>query len=276
MSKEDWELFRSDPRYDDQRVRAIYTENKGKLSNFTKRKGGSQGSAKSLTDDCECWIEPDASYTASDPNDWPNCGGGGPGVDCWIGPLQLPFNFCFFGQDFNQIVLTSKGTIVFGNTGYFDWTPSEFPTPANGEPQYDHICGFWADFDFRASGELYYKITQEAFYLNYVEVGYFANHADKTNTFQIIITANDAGVVPGSNNVQFCYKDMQWAHGDVGGTGGFNGPNPANVGADRLAGNNGVQFGRFNLNNGNYNGPNGANANQQDGIDWLDFENAQF
>lgn len=276
MSKEDWELFRSDPRYDDQRVRAIYTENKGKLSNFTKRKGGSQGSAKSLTDDCECWIEPDASYTASDPNDWPNCGGGGPGVDCWIGPLQLPFNFCFFGQDFNQIVLTSKGTIVFGNTGYFDWTPSEFPTPANGEPQYDHICGFWADFDFRASGELYYKITQEAFYLNYVEVGYFANHADKTNTFQIIITANDAGVVPGSNNVQFCYKDMQWAHGDVGGTGGFSGPTPANVGADRLAGNNGVQFGRFNLNNGNYNGPNGANANQQDGINWLDFRTLNF
>ena len=87
MSKEDWELFRSDPRYDDQRVRAIYTENKGKLSNFTKRKGGSQGSAKSLTDDCECWIEPDASYTASDPNDWPNCGGGGPGAYGTAGPV---------------------------------------------------------------------------------------------------------------------------------------------------------------------------------------------
>lgn len=271
MSKEDWELFRTDPRYDDARVRRVYQENKGKIdlnTSKTLRGGGGE-------EDCNCWVEPDNTYTISDPTTWPNCGGGGPGVDCWIGPIALPFNFCFYGQDFNQIYLTTKGTIAF-STGYIDWTPSEFPNPANNEPQYDHICAFWADFDFRATGELQYKVTDNAFYLNYLNVGYFANHDDRSNTFQIILTANDAGILPNGNNVQFCYQDMQWAHGDVGGSGGFSGPTPATVGADRITGNSHIQFGRFNLNNGNYNGPYGAANNQQDGVNWLDFKELNF
>ena len=269
MSKADWELFRTDPRYNDQRVRDIYKENKGKINLGKAQQAATQ---KSMTgDDCNCWVEPDNTYTTTDPNDWPNCAGGGPGVDCWIGPLNLPFDFCFFGQDFDQVVITSKGTIVFGTTGYFDWTPSEFPTPTvAGEPQYDHICGFWADADFRQTGEVKYKITDEAFYLNFIDVGYYANHGNLTNTFQIVITADNSGIIPGGNNVQLCYQDMDWAHGDVGGSGGFNGPTPAQVGADRVAGTNHVQFGRFNLNSNVYNGPYGQAAAQQDGIDWLD------
>lgn len=265
MSKEDWDLFRADPRYDDARVRDIYRSRKGELVNFSQNLSSMRQSGS----DCDCWIEPDETYTATDPSNWPNCGGGGPGVDCWLSPITLPFSFCFFGQNFNQVVLTSKGTIVFGTTGYFDWTPSEFPTPANGEPQYDQICGFWADFDFRLTGEMYYKVTPHAFYLNYVNVGYWSNHTDKTNTFQITLT-DGTDVLPGGNNVQFCYRDMQWAHGDVTGNGGFGGQYPANVGADRSTGNAHVQYGRFNLNSSAYNGPYGQAANQQDGINWLD------
>jgi gliding motility-associated-like protein len=270
MSKEDWELFRTDPRYNDARIREIYQERKGKID-------FSAAMPKQLlpADDCDCWIEPDNSYTNSDPSTWPNCSGGGPGVDCWIGPINLGFNFCFFGQDFNQIYFTTKGTIAFGS-GYFDWTPHEFPNPVGNDTQHDHICGFWADFDFRATGEFFYKVTPEALYVNYVDVGYFANHDDKTNTFQMIITPEGSNVLPEGQNVQFCYRDMQWAHGDVGGSGGFSGPTPTNVGADRLTGNSHAQFGRFNLNNGVYNGPYGQNNNQQDGVNWLDNRTIGF
>lgn len=266
MSKEDWELFRHDPRYDDQRVREIYREHKGKLPTSS-----ASGLRMPSETNCQGWIEPDNTYTATDPANWPNCGGGGPGVDCWLGPLTLPFSFCFFGQNFNQVCLTSKGTIVFGAQGYFDWTPSEFPNPVNNaDPQYDHLCGFWADFDFRETGIMYYKIDPTALYVNYVDVGYWANNGEKTNSFQMILTANNAGILPNNNNVQFVYQDMQWAHGDVGGTQGFSGPTPATVGADRVTGSSHVQFGRFNLANGIYNGPYGQATNQQDGINWLD------
>ncbi|MEO0403728.1 MAG: T9SS type A sorting domain-containing protein, partial [Bacteroidota bacterium] len=61
--------------------------------------------------------------------------------------------------------------------------------------------------------------------------------------------------------------DMQWAHGDVGGNGGFNGPSPATVGVDdsSTSGNH-VLLGRFNINDGNYDGPQGS----IDGVNWLD------
>lgn len=265
MPREDWAVFRLDPRYNDARVRELYRENKGQLVNF-----GMAMQKMLPPDDCNCWIEPDATYTTTDPNDWPNCGGGGPGVDCWDGPFNLPFDFCFYGQDMNQFYLTSKGSIAFGS-GYIDWTPSEFPTPTNGaEPQYDHICGFWADFDYRQSGELKYKITPEALYVNYIDVGYYANHSDKVNSFQVILAAQNNTVLPVGTNVQFCYQDMQWAHGDIGGGGGFGGPTPATVGADRVSGNSHIQFGRFNLPSAVYNGPYGQGNNQQDGINWLD------
>ncbi|MFO0359269.1 MAG: hypothetical protein ACK50N_02115, partial [Flavobacteriales bacterium] len=267
MSREDWDMFRTDSRYNEDRVKQIYKENKGKLT-----RGLRGGGTEKTNEDCECWIEPDATYTESDPSGWPNSGGGGPGVDSWIGPIQLPFNFCFFGQNYNQIALTSKGTIVMGPAGYIDWTPSEFPNPLGSEDanQYDQISAFWADFDFRATGQLFYKVTDEAFYLNYIDVGYFANHDNFTNTFQVILTSEDSEILGNGNNVQFCYCDMQWAHGDVGGAGGFGGPNPANVGADRITGANHIQYGRFNLNNSNYNGPYGISNAQQDGVNWLD------
>ena len=275
MSREDWDMFRTDSRYNEDRIREIYKAHKGKLTQGLRMGGGA---TKSNDGDCECWIEPDATYTESDPNGWTNSGGGGPGVDVWFGPIQLPFNFCFFGQNYNQIALTSKGTIVMGPTGYIDWTPSEFPNPLGNEDsnQYDQIAAFWADFDFRATGQLFYKVTDEAFYLNFIDVGYFANHDNLTNTFQIILAAEDSGILPNGNNVQFCYQDMQWAHGDVGGSGGFSGPTPANVGADRITGTSHVQFGRFNLNNGNYNGPYGINNTQQDGVNWLDNKELNF
>jgi gliding motility-associated-like protein len=275
MSREDWDMFRTDSRYNEDRIKQIYKENKGKLTHGLRMGGGT---AKSNASDCECWIEPDATYTESDPVGWPNSAFGGPGVDSWIGPIQLPFNFCFFGQDFNQITLTSKGTIVMGPTGYFDWTPSEFPNPLGSEDQdqHDHIAAFWADYDFRATGQLFYKITDEAFYLNYIDVGFFNNNDNLSNTFQIILAAEDSGVLPDGNNVQFCYQDMQWAHGDIGGSGGFGGSRPANVGADRITGNSHIQYGRFNLNNANYNGPYGINNNQQDGVNWLDNKELNF
>ncbi|MCC6601161.1 MAG: hypothetical protein IT223_10870, partial [Crocinitomicaceae bacterium] len=263
MSREDWELFRHDPRYSEERTVQLYRENKGKVQL-------PPGQLKMMTDECNCWLEPDNTYITEDPVDWTNCGGGGAGVDCWIGPINLPFNFCFYGQNFNQIYLTSKGTIAFGS-GYIDWTPSEFPNPVNpNDPQYDHVCGFWADFDFRQTGLIKYKVTSDAFYINYLNVGHWANHGDKTNTFQMILTAPGSDVIPGDKNVQFCYKDMQWAHGDIGGSGGFAGPTPANVGADRVSGSAHIQFGRFNLPNATYNGPYGQSNNQQDGINWLD------
>lgn len=283
MSREDWALFTADPRFDSDRVNQIYRDHKEKVDWRTQ----SLAAAKSQPgESCSCLVEPDVEYTEIDWLDEADpllttstelgVGGAGAGVDCYYGPINLPFSFCFFDQNVSSIYISSKGNIIFG-TPYIDWTPSEFPIPVDaGEPQYDHICGYWADFDYRSSGNTYFLVTENEFFLNVVEAGYYNNHHDKLNTFQIILTSESSTYFSGENNVQICFQDMQWAHGDVGGGSGFNGTTPGNVGADRETGNNHVQFGRFNLNNDNYTGPYGQANAQQDGIDWLDYKSFDF
>ncbi|MEY3399060.1 MAG: hypothetical protein RL220_1654, partial [Bacteroidota bacterium] len=276
MPREDWDLFRQDPRYSQEKVGEVYKQNKDK----SKYLPGAGLKAMLTGGDCECYITPDDTYTMidpTDPGDWPNCGGGaGQGVDCWYGPINLGWDFCFYGQTYSSVYLTSKGTVVFGG-GYYDWTPDEFPVPTNGtNPQYDHIAAFWADHDFRESGMVYFKVEPGVIFINFVDVGYYANHADKTNTYQIILTAGDDEVLGEGNNVQFCYQDMNWAHGDVGGNGGCTGPTPATVGADKISGNEHIQFGRFGNCTDVYNGPYGQGNNQIDGVNWLDYKTFEF
>jgi gliding motility-associated-like protein len=259
MPKEDWALYASDPRFDAEKITA--------LRDKWKQNNNRPGQLRTTPSEAAChWIDPDNSYVHPNPTQWP--GSPGNSTDNFSGVINLGWNFNFFGQNFNQVVLTTKGTVVLGNQGYIDFLPSSFPTPLGTETtqQHDHICAFWSDFDFGNTGELYYKVTDNAIYINYIDVGYWPVQGDKTNSFQIIMCADGSGVLPAGQNVQFVYLDMQWANSQISGaTGGFNAAsNIAIVGADRVSGNAGY------LDNDVFNGPFGVNANQQDGVDWLD------
>jgi len=271
MSKKDWALFSQDARFDADRVSKILTQ--------WKEQNKPQGQLKTLTQSIDCyWIEPTSAYNNPNTIQWP--GSPGNSTDNFSPVISLPFNFNYFGQNFNQVVLTTKGTIALGSAGYIDFTPSAFPTPLASETtqQYDHICGLWSDYDFAATGDLYYLVTSEALYVNYVDVGYWPNQGDKTNTFQMIICADGSDVIGNGNNVQFVYRDMQFANSQISGAvGGYNAAsNLAIVGCDRAIGNAHYSFGRFNLDNTIFNGPYGVALNQQDGVSWLDGRIIEF
>ncbi|MFN5296172.1 MAG: gliding motility-associated C-terminal domain-containing protein [Flavobacteriales bacterium] len=275
MSKQDWVRFTKDPRFNADRVAQLKTEWKRESQQARKQMRTSQTSGES---NCY-WIEPTSEYTHPNPIQWP--GSPGNSTDNFSAPINLGWNFNFFGTNYNQIVITTKGTIVLGNTGYIDFTPSAFPDPLGTETnqQYNHIAGFWTDFDFGASGEIYYNLTPEALYINYIDVGYWPNFSDKTNSFQMIITPDGSNVIGGGNNVQFVYLDMQWVNSQISGaTGGCQANNNfAVVGADRSSGTQHYAFGRFNLCNSTaWDGPYGVQPNNQDGVDWLDGRVIEF
>lgn len=275
MSKEDWAKFTQDPRFNADRVAQLKTEWKRERQQQRAQLKSTQSSGES---NCE-WIEPTSAYVHPNTIQWP--GSPGNSTDNYSAPINLGWNFNFFGTNYNQIVLTTKGTIVLGNTGYIDFTPSAFPNPLGTESnqQYNHIAGFWSDFDFGAIGELYYLLTPEALYVNYIDVGYWPNFDDRTNSFQMIITPDGSNVIGGGNNVQFTYLDMQWANsqisGAVGGCEAVN--NYAIVGADRATGNQHFAYGRFNICNSTFwDGPYGVAAGDLDGVDWLDGRVIEF
>lgn len=219
-------------------------------------------------DACDCWVEPDGTYTTVNNNTQWNAMGYNNADDGSRGPIALPFPFHLYGQNYFNAYINTNGNITF-NQYYVSYNPAGFPL--NG---YAMVAPFWADVDLRGPGAgnniVRYKVTPTAMYVNWINVGYFSMQVDKRNTFQVIITNGSDPAVPHGANVSFCYKDMQWTTG-FGGTQGFGGP-PATVGANRGTGGQYMQFGRFNQNNANYDGPFGAN----DGVHWLDYKHFLF
>ncbi|MFZ6050589.1 T9SS type B sorting domain-containing protein [Halocola ammonii] len=210
---------------------------------------------------CDCYTPVDETYTQITQSQFSPSS-----LDGSFGPISMPFTYNHYGASYNQFYVSTKGVISFAP--FADFTPEAFPGSS-----YNLVAGYWADIDIRQIGEVYYKVTDDAVYVNFVNVGYYFLNTDKTNTFQMIITDGESPVLGEGNNVAFCYDQMEWAQGDWGGgSGGANNPDPATVGADKSFGNQGVQFGRFNLLNDNYDGPYGA----QDGVDWLDFRSIIF
>jgi gliding motility-associated-like protein len=220
------------------------------------------------TDGCDCWVEPDASYTQITVDDMEYTAGAGEFVDFSTLPIQISFDFELYGIVYNSFYLNSKGSVSFDDYT-IDWTPEEFPVTTDEVAQ---IAGFWADADYTTSGEIYYKVTQEEVYINFVDVGYYNDNTDLLNSYQIVITSDDSGALPDGANTQMCYLDMNWAHGDVGGSGGCCGTSPATVGMD-AAPDIGpyLQFGRFNTLDDTYNGPQGTGDGNDDGVNWLDY-----
>jgi len=196
--------------------------------------------------------------------------------------IELPFSFCYYGQQINSIYINNNGNISFTNS-YSTFSADAFPSQ-----NFNMIAPFWGDVDTRGQGGgvvldsignpidtiagepylglVHYKMTSSALIIKWEEVGYFSMQGDKRNTFQLIITDGLDSIVPGGNNVSFCYGDMQWTTGAASaGVNGFGGV-PATVGANKGDGINYFQVGRFDHAGIDYDGPDSNN----DGISFLD------
>jgi len=205
---------------------------------------------------CDCWVQPDATYTlAMQPND-----------DLSTGVIPIPFTFNLYGDLYNSVYINNNGNISFGSA----WpTFNSSPLPTN---QFAMVAAFWADVDTRGVGEVWYKVTPTAMYINWVSVGYFSMQTNMVNSFQIIITDGNDPVIGIGKNVSLCYQDMQWTTGSASqGINGFGGI-PAVVGANRGNAIDFIMFTQTDQPGIAYDGPFGLN----DGVSWLDNKNFVF
>ena len=204
---------------------------------------------------CDCYIEPDASYTlAMLPND-----------DGSSALINLPFAFNLYGQNYTSIYINNNGNITFIGA-LSTYSATAFPSTGNAI-----VAPFWADVDTRGAGQVLYKVTPTAVYVNWVGVGYFNQQSDKLNTFQLIIT-NGSDPVIEEGNVAFCYQDMQWTTGSASsGVNGFFGI-PATCGANKGDGVSYFLISRFDHPGVDFDGALG----NPDGISWLDNKSFAF
>ncbi|MCX7650340.1 MAG: PKD domain-containing protein [Flavobacteriales bacterium] len=204
--------------------------------------------------------------------------------DCSSSLINLPFQFCLYGQLYNQVYINNNGNVSFGSP-YGTYSSTGFPV--NGFPM---LAPFWADVDTRGGlGTVYYKITPTALYVNWVNTGYYSMQGDKRNTFMLVMTDGTDPVLSNGNNVGFAYQDMQWTTGAAscwggtpspctyngntytcGGSGGFCGV-PATVGANKGDGVDYFLIGRFDHPGTDFNGP-----TVPSGVDYLDYAAMEF
>ncbi len=200
--------------------------------------------------DCfDPYIPPDATYLPVPRND---------DGSFYIADIGFDFEFC--GTIYNDVWINTNGNISF-TQGVGVFSPSGFPYNV------PMVAPFWADVDTRntACNEIVYKLFPNYMIVTWENVGWYNQQCNPTNTFQLIISDGTAPIIPAGNNIQFRYGDMAWTTGEASGGGPFGGV-PATVGFNSGDNINYEQFGRFNLDNDNYDGPFGSN----DGVDYLD------
>ncbi|MBK8500105.1 MAG: T9SS type A sorting domain-containing protein [Flavobacteriales bacterium] len=219
----------------------------------------------SAQEPCSCWVEPDASYTLlENTTDWNAVLGVNNADDGAHGAVYLPFPYQFFGLPEDSLFISVNGYITFRIAS----TAWGWDIPHAGPLRF--VAPFFADVDLSAlcatCNKVYYKIGPSSIRINWVRVGYFQNHLDKQNTFQLTLTDGNDPSLPVGTNTAFCYRDMQWATGDAGqGVGGF-GTGTADVGADTGDMNHYLSVGQFNQDSEAFDGPGG----DPDGVHRLD------
>jgi hypothetical protein len=139
------------------------------------------------------------------------------------GVVNLPFTVNFFGTQYAEAYVNNNGNITF-EAPLGTYTP--FYITSVTPPI---IAPFFADVDTRPVGsrEVTYGVTsygdRPAFCVNWVDVGYFGDHIDKTNSFQLLLV-DRSNVGSGDFDVIMNYDRVLWETGDASdGVNGFGG-----------------------------------------------------
>ncbi len=145
--------------------------------------------------------------------------------DSYSSSVAMPFPVDFYGQRYEQLWVNNNGNVTFdGPLGTY--TP--FGLKATSAAI---IAPFFADVDTRASGSNTVKYgwgqttyeSRPAFCANWIDVGYYNQHADKLNSFQLLLV-NRSDLGDGDFDIVFNYGSINWETGDAsGGSNGFGG-----------------------------------------------------
>ena len=143
------------------------------------------------------------------------------------GLVDIGFSLNFYGNNWTQLYVNNNGNVTFNNALY-NYTP--WAITGGSEPM---LAPFFADVDTRGAGSEEVTYGQDTidghavFGVNWIEVGYYGEHDDLLNSFQLIIT-DRSDIAVGDFDFQFNYDQILWETGDAsGGSGGLGGTSAA-------------------------------------------------
>jgi protocatechuate 3,4-dioxygenase beta subunit len=152
-----------------------------------------------------------------------------PNDDGSTGRVALPFDLNFFASTYSGLYVNNNGNVTFGGP-LPTYTP--FGLTATETPI---IAPFFADVDTRGPGSGFVTYGEGGtpgdladppyFCVDWFDVGYYGNHTDRTNSFQLVLYDRSAQTGhPGDFDIVFNYDRIRWETGDAsGGSGGLGG-----------------------------------------------------
>ena len=128
----------------------------------------------------------------------------------------VPMGFCinFFGNSNATLYVNNNGNVTFDNS-LWEYTPGSLASLG-----VEVIAPFWADVDTRGAGSDVVTYgsgmvgTDNAFGVDWVNVGYFYEHADKLLSCQLVII-DRSDLTAGDFDMEFNYFMVQWEWGDA-------------------------------------------------------------
>jgi hypothetical protein len=138
--------------------------------------------------------------------------------------VALPFSIDFWGKTYDKTFVNNNGNVTFDE-------PLGIYTPfALTAPQQAIIAPFFADVDTRSGGDTVKYgwgnttfDSHRAFCANWVDVGYYNQHYDKLNSFQLLLV-DRSDIRNGDFDIVFNYGSINWETGDASeGVNGFGG-----------------------------------------------------
>ena len=131
----------------------------------------------------------------------------------------LPFPINFFGAAYSNVWVNNNGNVTFDDAKR-DYTPTALNQL---KPLINIIAPYWADVDTRGAGSDVVRYGtntvngHNAFGVDWVNVGYYNEHADKLLSCQLVIIDRSSDNAPGDFDMEFNYFKVQWETGDVSG-----------------------------------------------------------
>jgi hypothetical protein len=129
--------------------------------------------------------------------------------------VPIGFLINFFGSSNTTLYVNNNGNVTFDNAQWGAYTP----TPLNNLGL-SIIAPYWGDVDTRDTASDVVKYGNgtvnghDAFGVDWVNVGYYAYHADKLLSCQLVII-DRSDIAPGDFDMEFNYFKVQWEWGDA-------------------------------------------------------------
>jgi hypothetical protein len=132
--------------------------------------------------------------------------------------VPLGFSVKFYGETYSSCYVNNNGNITFDGP-LETWNPVTFQSAPK-----KMVAAFWADVDTRGIESDVVRFSNNAtltesaegrpaFGVTYRNVGYFDQHTDRLNSFQIVLI-DRSDILEGDFDIEFNYNQIQWDSGD--------------------------------------------------------------